>query len=485
MALRIALWLDRRVIRDVTVRQIALGIALVAVVLATRLRWEQLVSAQMPFTESDTKVFQQIAERPLGLVLAFDAKPLVVPLVYRAAGSAPLVITRFQSELEFASWAILTVVLAASVRRRWARAAAIGVGVAFVLAPVRVGFTGSLMPESINDSAMALATACALAVLRLRGRPRIAAAIATGLAGAAWMLSRDTSAFTAVAAAAVAMVVWRGWQSRTAWALSALIALACGLVLWTTTLGHEPLPFEQGWYARFTPRGAHPLVHNVMWRVYPDERDELPAGLAPYTAYRSDVIDRFARGGPELRPLQDWVLDHGTGVYLRWLVRHPIDRVRELIGACWLVFAPRMDGYMAVGWERGANTLRAVTANHWVLLVLLLAGPWLLWRPRADPLRGVALCMVASGIVGAVASFYGDATEMRRHCYGAGQQVLLGLAVGAVVAIDRVRRRARASEDAHAAARPDRRGDLDVDVKPESAAAQPAPPPPTGLASRT
>jgi drug/metabolite transporter (DMT)-like permease len=102
---------------------------------------------------------------------------------------------------------------------------------------------------------------------------------------------------------------------------------------------------------------------------------------------------------------------------------------------------------MAAGWDPGTGSLRALTANRWLLMVLLLAGPWLLWRPRADPRRGAALCVVVSGVVGIVASYYGDATELRRHCYGPGQQVLLGLVIGALVAIDRVRlRRASAGE---------------------------------------
>lgn len=334
---------------------------------------------------------------------------------------------------------MLTVAIALVARRWWTCAAAIGVGVAFVLAPARVGYTGSLLPESINDSVMALSLAAALAVLRLRGPPRIAAAIATGLVAVAWLLTRDTNAFTVATAAGVAMLVWRGWRSRTAQVLAALVAVACGLVLWTTTVGREPLPCEQGWYERFTPRGAYPLVHNVVWRVYPDERDALPAGLAPFAVRRSELIERLVRADPEARPLQDWLLDHGSSIYARWLVRHPIRRVRELIASRWSLLAPHVEAYMAGGWEPGAGSPRALTANHWLLLLLVLAGPWLLWRPRADPLRGAALCVVISGAVGLVVSYYGDATEIPRHCYGASQQVVLGLFLALLARLPRGR----------------------------------------------
>jgi hypothetical protein len=441
VAPRPLLWLDRTVVRGVTVRHLALGAAIALIAVAARWRWDGLVSGQTPYIDADTKVFLQIAERPLEPALVFDAKPLIVPLVYRAAGHAPLAIARVQAELAFASWALLTAVLALVVRSRRARAAAIAVGLAFLLAPVRVGYTGSLLPESIDDSAMALVLAGALGVLRLRGRPRIAAAIATGLAASAWLLTRDTNAFIVPAAAAAAILVWRGWRSRTAWALSALVAIACALVLWTTTVGREPLPCEQGWYPRFTPRAAYPMVHNVLWRVYPDERDALPAGLAPFAVRRSERIEQLVRADPEARPLQDWLIDHGSAVYMRWLVRHPVDRVRELIASRWTLIVPHVQAYMPGGWEPGAG-LRALTANHWLLLLLVIAGPWLLWRPRTDPLRGVALCVVISGVAGVAASYYGDATEIPRHCYGAGQQVVLGLFVALVAAIDHPRRRA-------------------------------------------
>lgn len=440
MALRAGLWLDRRVVRGATVRHLALAGAIALIAVAARWRWDLLVTAQTPYIDADTKVFQQIAERPLEPALVFDAKPLIVPLVYRAAGNAPLAIARIQGELAFASWALLGVVLALVVRSRWARAAAIAVGLALLFAPMRVGYTGSLLPESIADSAMALVVAGALGVLRLRGPPRIAAVIATGLAAAAWLLTRDTHAFIAAVAAAAALLVWRGWRSRTGWVLGALVAVACGLVLWTTTVGREPLPCEQGWYPRFTPRGAYPLVHNVLWRVYPDEPGAVPAGLAPFAVRRSELVERLVRAGPEARPLQDWLIDHGSAVYARWLVRHPIDRVRELIASRWSLVVPHVQAYMPGGWEPGAGSWRALTSNHWPVLLLVLASPWLLWRPRGHPLRCAALCMVISGLVGVVASYYGDATEIPRHCYGAGQQVVLGLWLAVVARIDRPRR---------------------------------------------
>jgi hypothetical protein len=57
-------------------------------------------------------------------------------------------------------------------------------------------------------------------------------------------------------------------------------------------------------------------------------------------------------------------------------------------------------------------------------------------RPRVDP----RCDLVISRLVGIAAS-YGDATEVPRHCYGAGQQVVLGLFLALVVWTDHTPRR--------------------------------------------
>ena len=97
---------------------------------------------------------------------------------------------------------------------------------------------------------------------------------------------------------------------------------------------------------------------------------------------------------------------------------------------------------MPVGWNAHGSWLGAVTTNRWLVLALLAVSPILLWRPRRDPRAGIALVMIASGAIGAAAAYYGDAAEIARHCYGAGQQIVLGLVLAALAACDRARDRA-------------------------------------------
>jgi hypothetical protein len=416
-------------------RRIAVWLAIAAVVVGTRWRWSQLVDPQTPFVEYDTQAFRQIAELPFGLDLVTAAKPLVVPLVYRAAHNDANAIVGFQAELSFVSWTILAAALALSVRRRWLRAAVIGLGVCLVLEPTRVGLVASLMPESIHDSLLALGLAGGLAVVRLRGAPRIAAAVATGVVAAAWLFTRDTNAFIAIAAAGLAMTIWRGWRSRRACVLAGLAVAASAVVAWSTTVPHDPLPYQQGWYAGFTPRARYPLLDNLILRVVPDERDELPAALQKFPDVMGLVL-----AGPEQRPTQAWVVDHGAATYACWLVRHPLGRARELFHSRGQILVGDLSHYMPGGWERPTGSIgatRSLSANRWLLTLLLVASPLLLRRPRRDALCGLALCIVVSGLFGAIASYYGDAVEIPRHCYGAGQQVIAGLFIALIAWVDR------------------------------------------------
>jgi len=412
--------------------KIACWIAIAMVAVVVRWQWDRLIAPQTPMVQSDTRVFQNIAELPFGLDLVSSSKPLVVPLVFRAAHNDSRAITRFQAEVAFVAWGIVTATIVLVLRRRWTRALAIGIGVCFLLEPTRVGFASALMPESLNDSLMALSIAAVLTAFRLRGRARVAASIATGVLVLVWLFTRDTNVFIALAATAMAMVVWHRWRSRLAWVIAVAIIAVSSIVLWSTTVAHEPLPYQRGWYVAFTPRNAYPMLDNIVFRVAPDDPDELPETMRQYT----DPMP-IALAGPEARPLQAWLAEHGSAVYARWLVRRPLDRVRELLRGRWHAFAPQLSSFMPVEQVRPSTPIRTLTSNRWLLTVLLLASPLLLWRWRADPLVRLVLCIVLSGVVGTLAAYYGDAREAARHCYGAGQQVVLGLFLAGLARMDR------------------------------------------------
>jgi hypothetical protein len=427
----------RALVQHAQARRIALALILGIVVLATRYRWNQLTAVHVAYVDYDTQIFAQIAGRPPGLDLLFAPKPLIVPLVYRVAGNDQAAVTLFQANLSFASWMVLAASLAIQLRRRWTRVIAGFFGVTFLLAPARVGFTASLLSESINDSLMALVVAGVFWLVHLRGRPRVVVAVVTGMLGLTWMLTRDTNAFVAITAAGIAMIVWRGWRHRWGRVASALTLATAGIVLWSTGVAHAPLPYQHDWYGRFTPRGVYPMIDNVTARAVSVLRDELPPELRLY-ADQPINVEWLVRAGPEHRPVQDWLVDHGSSTYMRWLVQHPLDRVLELVAARWTALSGPTSRYMPGGWTPHGSLVRRLTLNRTLLLVLLFVAPLLLRKPRVDARLGIVLCMIASGVVGVAASYYGDAAEVSRHCYGAGQQIVLGLFLALVVWLDRV-----------------------------------------------
>lgn len=446
-------------------RRVAVGFAILAVVVVVRWQWHRLTGPQTPPPLFDSYQYMEIVAQPLGPRLMFSAKPLTVPLFFRALGADPPLIARIQGELAFAAWAVVTAVLVLALRRRWAKLIAGGIGIAFLLAAPRVGWSGVLLSESLADTLMALIAAGAIGLAVTARTPwsraRIAIAVATGALGVAWMFARDTNAIAALVAVAVATLIWpvRRWWTTGRWGIGlAGVATAAALVaLWSTRVP-APLPSQQHWYVPLTMRGGYPLLDNMLARVLPSDRAWLAERGAPV-----DVLAQFAGPEitperlvyrkPELAPTQVWLEDHGPATYLRWLARHPVARIGELIGARWTVLAARYPTTMPVGWiaPGGANpvveAVRRLTTTRWLLLALIAASPLLLWRSRAAPLTGVALCMVASGVVAAAASYYGDSAELARHCYGAGQLIVLGLFIGLVAWLDGVRAGAPADQD--------------------------------------
>jgi len=61
------------------------------------------------------------------------------------------------------------------------------------------------------------------------------------------------------------------------------------------------------------------------------------------------------------------------------------------------------------------------------LLLLLLAAPFALRRPKQHFTTMLGAVLLGSGIIGAAAAYYGDAFEVPRHMFGAGQQIVLAL----------------------------------------------------------
>ncbi|HEV7556600.1 MAG TPA: hypothetical protein VGO00_14145, partial [Kofleriaceae bacterium] len=407
----------------------------------------------------DSEIYLEIADRPLGIDTAWASKPATVPVIYMVTGSDPETIVDVQAEVAFWAWAIAIAVLALALHSWIARGLAIGFGVAFVLAAPRVGWTGMVLSDSLNDSLMALVVACGIGLALVRGKHR---RIVTGISIAIailWIFARDTNAVSALVTIIAAALLWRvrTWWTKARWAvvLAAVVGVAAVAEIPTGYLKPDPFPFQSDWNPQLTARNTYLLINNVLIRMMHDDRDWLAERGAPVAELArftdpEPVTDKLVQADAHAATAQTWIVEHGSGTYLRWLLRHPIDRAIELVEARWMILSSRYS-LMPFGWiehdrdHPAVDLVRRVTTNRWLILLLVLASPLLLWRPRASPLRGIAVCLIASGLLGAAAAYYGDAAELARHCYEPGQQIVLGLVIALVATIDAYVRRSRPS----------------------------------------
>ncbi len=413
-------------------RQLAIGVVIALAAMFAYAEFTRLAGAQTARIYFDTEAYLEIARQPLGVDHLFYAKPPIVPLIYRAS-SDPATLRAIQISIALVAWTCFGFALGLALRRWWLRAFAGLVTIAILLAAPRVGWTGALLSESIGDSLLALVIAGGLALVT---RPRRTVAIATGVVGLAWIFTRDTNAITVLVGVATAAIVWRRWW-RGAIALATIGCIAAIVTLWATRVP-RPLPYQASWNPALTSRSAYPMIDNLLGRVLPDDPAWLAERGAPIDAMRRFIDpDKFVQRAADPES-QTWFLANGTSTYLRWLVRHPIDRAVELATDWVAVLAAHHTASMPLGWVASdGDVLRRLTTNRWIVLALVLAAPiWLVWG-RRDARMKLATALVVGGLVGTAAAYYGDAAERSRHCFGSSQQLIVGAILALLVWLDR------------------------------------------------
>ena len=422
-----------------------------------------LTKHQWPRIFHDSETFTQIAAQPLSFDHLFYPKPFVTPAFDRLAGT-PDAIIKAQVELSFWSWLAFAAVLAGATRSRAARIVGPLACAAFVLAPIRVGLTAAILSESVDDSLRVLVVALALALVTVAahaGRRRTLAcsaiAVVLVVATTALVLTRDTDAL--VVLVAVVIVAWRGaawrWWTRERWALVTLAAItvvAAFAIESSRIVPPQPLGLSltEGWAAESTARGNFALVDDFMFRVMGDPAararaiaDGMPwsADLEPFAGKFTD--DRFL-SEPQFGPTRRWIFAHGAATYVGWLARHPLARIDEVVAAASYILPPPdwTGWYMPHGWRADdygglvMRMFRALTESPAIILALAIAAPLAWRRVRAHRLAPAIVCILASAVVGIFAGYYGDAMEMARHAWGAGQQLIVGLVLVIVARLD-------------------------------------------------
>ena len=397
-----------------------------------------LVAAQSPKLYFDSSVYLETAAQPWSWSHLFYPKPPIVPLVYRMIGASPHTIVAVQAGLAVLAWAALAAALASVLEHRWLRIAAVAVAALFVLAPSRIGYTHLVLSESITDSLQTLAYAAGILLATSLGRDpasRRAKLLAAALLviTVAWMWTRDTNAVVVLLAVPMLLVArWRQLR-RARWLLvPALVAVASASgVVWSTTVIPPPtqLTVHRDVPQDFTARKTYPTFNNISDRL----RD--PEAVAFFVDHGMPQAELLVKLGekdqqifldPQYAPARLWIAERASGVYIQWLLRHPIDHTVTIVSDLWTFLGVHNQHvYMPEGWSR--SKVRGLTDNKILLVLLILAFPLALRRSLHRPLSLLALVLVTTGAIACAASYYGDSLERARHCYTAGQQVIFGL----------------------------------------------------------
>lgn len=410
---------------------------------------------QAPRQYFDSEVLIQISKQPWSWSHLFYPKPPFVPIVYRLLGSDPEAIVRLQTAVAIISWSVLAASFASALKPRTLRIAAVAVIALFALTPIRVGLTHVILTESLNDSLQALMIAIAVQLVDPSRHGRRRVAVLGGLfvlLGCAWVWTRDTNAVVVLAALPLLAILRRKLVVRARWAIAAaivMLAMAVG-ALWSTNVippktnltVHDYMPED------FTARGTYSMFNNIFDRVLsdPEALEFFETRGLPQTPELATLGERNQSTylDPQYAAARTWIARYSRSVYMKWLVQHPIDRVAELAKDLWSALGVRgMKVYMPEGWSRGSNLatkiIRSLPDHKLVIALLLLVLPIILWRSLHHPLSFLALILIASGILGVAASYFGDSIERARHCYGSGQQVIVGLLVAVFARVERAR----------------------------------------------
>jgi hypothetical protein len=431
-------------------RLVAIGVTIAATVIAIVVAFRHLAAPQQPMLFWDSSAYLETAERPFEWVHFYYPKPFAVPLLYRVVGADPWQIADLQEWLAVGAWLALAATLALCFERGRARIAGAAAAVLLLFDPFRIGYCDAILSESINDSLLAIVIATAVALARFgqvpRARPPLLAAFA--VVGAVWILTRDTNALVALVAGASCAIAWRRDLRRRTGELAVLggLAVLAGFTLWSTTVTPPAthLTFQKDWPEDFGARITYSTMNNVVDRVLPDPDARaffVERGLPQVDELRAQPERYYLFADPRYEPSRRWIESSARGVWFSYLAHHPIQRLVDQVDQFW-VFSGVARGeyarYMPSGWKRG-GWLRKLGSNHVVVLALVAIAAIALWRQRRDALVRLAACAIASGWVGSLAAFYGDSSEVGRHCYGSGQQVMLGLVLAGLVLLDRER----------------------------------------------
>jgi hypothetical protein len=383
---------------------------------------------------NDSLVYRRIASAPLTSSGFWTGqRPPGVPLLIKVVGSSGGYLMA-QAVVAGACWGALAWTVGRLVAPGWRRVVGVWVILAFASAfPVTL-WNRSVLSESLSMSLLALVCAALIWTARQVTWPRVAATTVACLCFAA---TRDaqvwTVAFLALAVGVRALVIARSEPPRAirVGVLSACLVAVVVLTGWGTVASHRtpenvgdvlyvrifPYPGRVAWFA------AHGMPQSA-------QVDSL-ARQIPAEPGQAKVV-AFSPSDRGFAPLQRWILNQGTGTYLRWLVTHP----------AYVISEPLLRPERSYNFAQGNLTAYASSTDQYrspltvvvwppliglVLLAMLAGYLTMLSKGWRDGVWRMMLVFTGIGVVAMLVAWHGDGQEVTRHTVEGLAQLRLGL----------------------------------------------------------
>ena len=378
-----------------------------------------LVSVSLePVVMVDSQDYLYNASTPLNFDFFCFSKPAGVALVYKMLAQDLDAIVRFQRLFSLISWLAFAWACVLALPDTTIRPVFFSGILLYSLTGDITAWDAVIMSESISLSLMLLFLAAAIYFFT---RPAWRGLLPVCLFGAAWALVKESNALllflTAILFLAAGVLLFR--RRRLLWA-GAFLCLVFMTVQGFSNLGE---------------RWKFPMLNVIGHRVLVD-----PQALDFFEAHGMPVDEalmqmQYAWGNsqgsaflnsPELRPFQTWFHAHARGTYMQYLLRHPLESLREPLMHLDQVFPRPVEGKAA-----------SILPGIWIGLVAVgvLTTFILAWSGRGGPLAWPVFFWLLLVIPHMWIVWNGDVMEMARHAFQLRVHVALATGLALLVGL--------------------------------------------------
>lgn len=405
-----------------------------------------VVLVQQLYVRTDIRNFETegyITSMTIGEAWQFANRPIVVPMIYKAAQNYGVHIVRFQYLLSILAWTFLGLVVSRLVSHPLCRFAGFVLILAFSLCREVYFWNSLLLSESLSHSFLILLIGvCSWLVFgNLPMRTKRMAMVSTIVFGVIWGFTRDANAYLLLVWGG-GLAFWAGFSRAGGqrWMLVAATIFIFGFVV-------------QYRHAELGKRWQLSYINILGERILPDPSATsfFVAGGMPlndeFTRYRNQRGWAFYPDHDMRMGLGTWLDEDGKQVYATYLASRPVDTLLApmLHWRSILAYQHRLSHlarlYTSEDSPRWQRIVGAWVYADWMVLpIVLLASVGLMvldFVRRRDDRYLMPTVLLASGYCLALVAWHSDADSIERHAFQVGLLVRLSVWGIMLIFIDR------------------------------------------------